>query len=95
MIVLADIKGLKEPTGETSMTMDREALAKFQKLRKAVISHFRTDRLYGDEYSFEEIQTMKNYLDFVNRANIWTGFDTREERLLRKTMALIILAQKR
>ncbi len=61
--------------------------------RDEVLAIFRKDR-HHEPYSIEELETMKKYLKFVESAPVWTGFDLKEERLLRKTIALVLLAQK-
>lgn len=61
--------------------------------REEVLAIFRKDR-HQEPYSIEELETMKNYLKFVESAPTWTGFDLKEERLLRKTIALVLLTQK-
>lgn len=66
----------------------------FDAKREAVLAIFRQER-HNDPYTIEEIETMKAYLKMAETANIWTRFDLAEERLLRKTISLVLLAQNK
>lgn len=66
----------------------------FDRKREAVLAIFRQER-HGEGWRIEEIEAMKRYLKLAESANMWTRFDLAQERLLRKTIALILLAQNK
>ena len=66
----------------------------FNEKREAVLAIFRKER-HGEGYSIEEIEAMKSYLKLAESAQMWTRFDLPEERLLRKTIALVLIAQNK
>ena len=63
-------------------------------MREAVLAIFRRER-HGEGYSIEEIEVMKKYVKLAESADMWTRFDLPEERLLRKTIALVLIAQNK
>ena len=63
-------------------------------MREAVLAIFRRER-HGEGYSIEEIEAMKKYVKLAESADMWTCFDLPEERLLRKTIALVLIAQNK
>ena len=62
--------------------------------REAVLAIFRQER-HGEPYSVHEIEAMKSYMKVAESANVWTRFDLPEERLLRKTIALVLFSQNK
>jgi hypothetical protein len=63
-------------------------------VREAVLAIFRRER-HGEGYSIEEIEAMKKYVKLAESADMWTRFDLPQERLLRKTIALVLIAQNK
>ena len=63
-------------------------------MREAVLAIFRRER-HGEGYSIEEIEAMKKYVKLAESADMWTRFDLPQERLLRKTIALVLIAQNK
>lgn len=47
------------------MKKNTKGLVHYQELRKAVLELFLKDRPYGADYSLEEMQIMKSYLELV------------------------------
>lgn len=72
---------------------EKESFEEERVKREAVMALFKDPRPDLD-FSIEELELMREYLESVQDTTMWTGSDFKQERLLRRALSLILLANR-